>query len=91
MISPRKTKWTREQIQTARRASLPSLLRSRGLDLHETGAANYLIREYPGIIVKNSYWRGEDGDRAGNAIDFFVSVVGMSFHEAMSVIIQTDR
>jgi hypothetical protein len=59
---------------------------------------------YPGLIVKDSYWRwtrkmdrpgpvladGHDISRvwpqrnqAGNAIDFFMRVLDLSFHEAM--------
>jgi len=87
MISrPSKTRWSREQIQAARRAALPELLRARGLSLRETGAGNYRITQHPGIIVKRSFWRDPDSNRAGNAIDFFVSVLGMSFNQAMEAI-----
>jgi hypothetical protein len=38
---------------------------------------------YPGLIVKDSYWRWPERNLAGNAIDFFVQVLGLSFQEAM--------
>ena len=38
---------------------------------------------YPRLIVKDGYWRWPARDRAGNAIDFFVQVLGLSFHDAM--------
>jgi hypothetical protein len=38
---------------------------------------------YPGLIVKDSYWRWPERDLAGNAIDFFVQVLGLSFNDAM--------
>jgi hypothetical protein len=38
---------------------------------------------YPGLIVKASYWRWPERNLAGNAIDFHVQVLGMSFHDAM--------
>jgi hypothetical protein len=38
---------------------------------------------YPGIIVKDSYWRWPERNLAGNAIDFHVQVLGLSFHDAM--------
>ena len=38
---------------------------------------------YPGLIVKDSYWRWPERDLAGNAIDFCVKVLGLSFHDAM--------
>ena len=76
-------RWSRAQIQAARRASLPELLNARCFGLRETGAGNFAIREHPGIVVKDSFWRDSDTERAGNAIDFFVQVLGMSFHDAM--------
>ena len=36
-----------------------------------------------GASVKQSYWRWPQRDMAGNTIDFFVQVRGMTFHEAM--------
>ena len=69
-----------------RRAPLPALLRARGLHLREVGEQNFHLREHPGIIVKDCFWREEDSERAGNAIDFFIYVLGMSFAEAMEQI-----
>ncbi len=86
MTCTHKTRWSREQIQAARRASLPELLRARGLHLSEAGAENYHIGEHPGIIVKDCFWRDPDTERAGNAIDFFVAVLGLSFAQAMEEI-----
>ncbi|MEW6302361.1 MAG: hypothetical protein AB1705_02755 [Verrucomicrobiota bacterium] len=37
----------------------------------------------PGLIVKESYWRWPARELEGNAIDFFVHVLGLSFHDAM--------
>ena len=93
MISrPSKTRWSREQIQAARRASLPELLRARGFQLREAGAENYRISEHPAVVVKDCFWRSCDDEKArpvcrgGNAIDFFIYVLGMSFNEAMEEI-----
>ncbi len=88
MTSPahKTTPWTKGQIQAARRASLPELLNANGFHLSETGAGNYRISEHPGIVVKDSYWRDPGSERAGNTIDFLVSVLGMSFHQAMNTI-----
>ena len=36
-----------------------------------------------GILLKASYWRWPDRDLAGNAIDFYVKVLGASFSDAM--------
>jgi hypothetical protein len=47
-------------------------------------------------VVKDSYWRwpaapkpgrgGPERDLSGNTIDFFVQVLGLSFHDAMKAI-----
>ncbi len=88
--------WTREQIRAARMALLVPLLEKRGLQLVESGGGNFLVREYAGLIVKDSYWRwpaapkpgggGPERDLGGNTIDFFVQVLGLSFHDAMKAI-----
>ena len=75
--------WTREQIRDARLAPLVPLLEKRGHKLVETGGGNCLVPAFPGLIVKDSYWRWPDRNLSGNAIDFLVQVLGLSFHEAM--------
>ena len=68
-------------------ALLPPLLVRRKLTLIEREADNFEIAEYPGVIVKDSYWRWPKRDLAGNAIDFFTKVVGMNFRDAMRFIV----
>jgi hypothetical protein len=80
---PRQPRWTREQIRAARQAALVPLLRKHGLDLIEHPAGNFELRAYPGLLVKDSYWRWPERALAGNAIDFFVQVLGLSFNDAM--------
>ena len=76
-------RWTREQIRTARIAPLVPLLQQHGLHLVEREAGNFILPTYPGLIVKDSYWRWPERNLAGNAIDFHVQVLGLSFHDAM--------
>jgi hypothetical protein len=38
---------------------------------------------FPGLIVKDSYWRWPQRHQAGNAIDFFIQILGLSFDQAM--------
>lgn len=52
----------------------------------ERGAGNYTLPAYPGLILKESYWRWPERDLAGNAIDLCMQVLGMSFHQAMQTI-----
>ena len=76
-------RWSREQIRAARLTPLPPLLQKRGLQLIAREADNFTLPAYPGLIVKDSYWRWPERDLAGNAIDFFMRVLGFSFHDAM--------
>ena len=78
-------RWSRDQIRAARLAPLVPLLQKHRLQLLEqqAGNGNFLLPAFPGLIVKDSYWRWPDKDKAGNTIDFFVQVLGLSFHDAM--------
>ena len=78
--SPR---WTREQIRAARQVPLVPLLQKRGVQIIPREAGNFILPAYPGLIVKDSYWRWPERNLAGNAIDFFMRVLGLSFHDAM--------
>jgi len=68
-------------------APLPPLLIKRGLQLIEREAQNLELPAYKGLLVKDSYWRWPQQNKGGNAIDFFVQVLGLSFNEAMRQII----
>lgn len=81
--SPNTQRWTRQQIRAARLAPLVGLLQKRGLQLLAREAGNFILPAYPGRIVKDSYWRWPQRDLEGNAIDFFMRVLGLSFHDAM--------
>lgn len=77
------SRWSREQIRAARLTPLMPVLRQRGLQLIEREAGNFSLPAYPGLIVKDSYWRWPERGLAGNAIDFCMQVLGLSFHDAM--------
>jgi hypothetical protein len=83
--SPR---WTREQIRAARMAPLVPLLQKRGLQLIEKEAGNFALSAFPGLILKESYWRWPQHNLEGNTIDFFVHVFKLPFHDAMRQIIE---
>ena len=82
-------RWTRQQIRSARMAPLLPLLQKRALCLVEKEAGNFELSAYPGLIVKESYWRWPQRELAGNTIDFFVKVLGLSFNDAMRQITGT--
>ena len=60
---------------------------SQGLGVSELPAGNFELAAYPGLLVKDSYWRWPERNLSGNAIDFFMRVLGLSFHDAMRQII----
>jgi hypothetical protein len=59
------------------------LLQKRGFQLIAQDAGNFTLSAYPGLIIKDSYWRWPERNLAGNAIDFCVQVLGLSFHDSM--------
>jgi hypothetical protein len=59
------------------------LLQKRGLELIPKEAGNFLLPAFPGLILKDSYWRWPQKNMAGNTIAFYVQVLGLSFHHAM--------
>ena len=83
---PSAVRWTREQIRDARLVPLAPLLAQRGLQLLETGGGNFALTAFPGLIVKDSYWRWPTRDLAGNAIDFHTQILGLSFHDSMLIL-----
>jgi hypothetical protein len=59
------------------------LLEKHGLHLVACEAGNFTLPAFPGLIIKDSYWRWPERNLAGNTIDFYVQVLGLSFHAAM--------
>ena len=76
-------RWSHAQIRAARLGRLAPLVEKRGLHLVETGGGNFAVREYPGLVVKDCYWRWPGRNLGGNAIDFCTQVLNLSFHDAM--------
>ena len=76
-------RWTRQQIRAARLAPIEPILRRRGLQLRERDAGNFEALDFPGLILKDSYWRWPERDQAGNAIDFCMKVLNLCFHDSM--------
>ena len=83
--------WPREQIRAARKTPITDVLEGRGLTLQHTGAGNFTLAEYPGIFVKDCYWRNPEKDLSGNTIDFLINVVGLSFAQAMEEIVRAQN
>ena len=79
--------WTQAEIRTARKADLPPILDHRGLHLKPLPQDNFLVVQYDDLLVKRHYWRWPSRGLAGNAIDFFMRVLGLSFNDAMRQIL----
>ena len=75
---------TRELRAKADASCYVPLLQRRGLQLVQRPADNLELAAYKGLLLKDSYWRWPERNLAANAIDFFVQVLGLSFHDAMA-------
>ncbi len=80
---PPAPRWSRDQIRAARLVPLVPLLQKRDIPLLERDAGNFEVASHPGLLIKEHYWRWPEQDKAGNAIDFFVQILRLSFNEAM--------
>lgn len=78
--------WSHGQIRAARKSELAPLLKKRGLELIGREADNFEVCAFTGLIAKDCYWRWPEQGLSGNTIDFFVQVLGLSFHDAMRAI-----
>ena len=76
-------RWSRAQIRAARMAPILPLLQQRGLPVIERSEGNFELATSKGLLIKDSYWRWPQRELAGNTIDLFVKVLGLSFNDAM--------
>jgi len=79
-------RWNRQQIRAARLAPLLPILSKRGLALEQLPAGNFHLSAYPGLLIKENYWRWPERDLSGNTIDFLTKILGLSFNDAMRLI-----
>ena len=56
-----------DPLRTPRAAGPAARCYCQGLQLVETGGGNFRLADYPGLIVKDSYWRWPERALAGNA------------------------
>ena len=82
--------WTKADIRRARQIRLKPILEQLGYRLQPRPNDNYIIAGLANeIVVKDHYWHCPDSGHAGNAIDFFVKVHGVTFNEAMTLLTQS--
>ena len=79
--------WKRSDIRRARQMPLKPVLEQQGYRLEARQNGNYRILGLTTeIMVKNHYWVCPDNGAAGNSIDFFVKIEGVSFNKAMELL-----
>jgi hypothetical protein len=83
------TTWSKSQIRSARKAALLPLLKARGRPIIELHDDNWAVAGSRDLIIKDHYWRCTATGRCGNAIDYLMTVEGMSFNDAMQSIMAT--
>jgi hypothetical protein len=88
--APQPPRWNREQIRAARMVAIAPFLEKRGLHLAESGGGNHLVREHPGLIIKDSYWRWPERGMSGNTIDLCMQVLRLGFNDAMLALSQAN-
>ena len=59
------------------------MLQLQVLRLRESETGIEAVDDHPGLIVKESYWRWPERNLSGNAIDFCMRLLDLSFHESM--------
>ena len=86
--------WTKQQIRDARKTELVPILLERSYRLYPLKNDNYRILPDPdapdapaGVIVKEGFWIWHEKNIYGNTIDFFVKIEGLSFNQAMQIVL----
>lgn len=79
-------KWSKSEIQQARKLPLAPLLRQRGISLRELSGDNYRVELYDDLFVKYNYWIWKSRSLHGNTIDYFIHIENLSFSETMQLL-----
>ena len=88
---PSAPQWSKEQIRAARMAPIAPLLEKRRLHLIDAGGGNHTVREHPGLVIKDSYWRWPERELGGNTIDLCMQVLRLNFNDAMLELTQAPE
>ena len=80
------SKYTKEQIAEADSVDLVSYLESRGYDMQRRGN-QYILKEHDSLYIKGNQWYWHSQHKGGKTIAFLTDYEGMSFLDAMKVLI----
>jgi hypothetical protein len=80
--------WTKADIRRARQVALRPILEDLGYQFTELHNGNYRVHHLAGeIVAKDHFWVCKNPDQSGNAIDFLVEIQGMSFSQAVKLLL----
>ena len=72
-----------KKIERARQVNLVEYCEYKEINMIPEGNDNYRIEGYPGLIIKDNFFKQFGIDTGGNAIDFCVEVLEMDFQKAV--------
>jgi hypothetical protein len=77
--------WTTQDIDDARSSDLAPILARRGY--HTTPLPNgaVLLRDFRGLIINGNRWTWASEGLQGNTIDFFITLEGKTFTQAIAI------
>jgi hypothetical protein len=78
--------WTPHDIDAARSADLAPILAQRGYTTTTLPNGAVLLRNYRGLIIHANRWTWKCERLHGNTIDFFVTLEGKTFSQAMAIV-----
>ncbi len=79
-------KWSKSEIQQARKLPLAPILSQRGIRLRKLPGDNYKVEPYDDLFIKFNYWIWKSKSINGNTIDYFIHVENLSFSETMQLL-----
>ncbi|MDL2254085.1 DUF3991 and toprim domain-containing protein [Ruminococcaceae bacterium OttesenSCG-928-I18] len=81
--------FTEEQKLMAASVDLPTFLKKQGIGLKKSGH-EYRLEDDPYITIKGNKWFDQAEQRGGNAISFARRLFGLSFPEAVTMLLDGD-
>ena len=84
-----KKRWSSSDIRSARQMRLKPILENLGYRLVPLRNDNYEVAGITeSVVIKDNFWLDTDNNSSGNSIDFFTKILGMSFQQAMGIIME---
>ncbi len=78
--------WSREDIEAARTADLAPILARNGYQITVLPNGAVLLHGFRGLIIHANRWTWKAERLFGNTLDFFVTLEGKTFTQAMEIL-----